>query len=84
MLENTPADFFRKAVDALGSDLDFGAFAKRVKATSGASGPKLFHPLRAALTGQIFGPELARVFPLIGLKRAQHRLVHHVLSIEID
>ena len=84
VLENTPADFFRKATDALGPDLDFAAFAKRVKAVTGASGPKLFHPLRAALTGQVFGPELARVFPLIGLKRAQHRLAQHVLSIEID
>jgi glutamyl-tRNA synthetase len=84
VLDDTAPDFFRKALDVLDADMEFTAFAKRVKSATSANGSKLFHPLRAALTGQIFGPELARVFPLIGFKRAQHRLAQHVLSTEID
>ncbi len=84
VIENTPPDFFRKAADVLAADIEFDAFVKLVKATTGASGQKFFHPLRAALTGQLFGPELARVFPLIGFKRAHSRITQHLLSTEID
>jgi glutamyl/glutaminyl-tRNA synthetase len=31
-------------------------------------------PLRAALTSETHGPEMARVFPLIGVERARKRL----------
>lgn len=83
-LDNTPAGFFRKALDVLGEDMDFKAFANRVKSATATSGKALFQPLRAALTGQTFGPEMPRLFPLIGLERSRHRLQTHVLSTEID
>ena len=84
VLESTSSDLFRAAVDALSEDMDFKAFAARVKQTSGASGKGLFLPLRAALTGQTFGPEMPALYRLIGYERARHRLTQHVLSSEID
>ncbi len=84
VLENATPNFFRAAVDALGEDMDFKAFANRVKLASGASGKNLFLPLRAALTGQTFGPEMPALFKLMGHARARHRLTQHVLSSEID
>jgi glutamyl-tRNA synthetase len=36
--------------------------------------PRLFHPLRLALTGQDKGPEMAKLLPLIGKTRAEARL----------
>lgn len=84
VLEATPPEFFRHAVGALQPDMDFNAFANRVKGASGASGKQLFQPLRAALTGQLHGPEMPRVFKLIGCERAKRRLSEHVLSTEID
>jgi glutamyl-tRNA synthetase len=84
VLENAAPEFFRKAADQLLPDMDFKAFLERVKAATGAHGKALFLPLRAALTGQIFGPEMPRLFPLIGFERARHRLAGHVLSTEID
>lgn len=84
VLEGTPPAFFRHALLALQPDMDFDAFAKRVKAASGASGKQLFQPLRAALTGHLHGPEMPRLFKLIRYERAKRRLAEHVLNIEVD
>ncbi|MDP4595233.1 MAG: glutamate--tRNA ligase, partial [Beijerinckiaceae bacterium] len=45
-----------------------------VKAATGAKGRALFHPLRQALTGLDYGPELAALLPLIGRARVLARL----------
>jgi nondiscriminating glutamyl-tRNA synthetase len=84
VLENASPELFRVAADALLEDMDFKAFVNRVKEASGASGKNLFLPLRAALTGQTFGPEMPALFQLIGYARARHRLTQHVLSTKID
>ncbi len=84
VLVTTPPGIFRAAVDALQADMDFKAFTDRVKQASGASGKNLFQPLRAALTGQVFGPEMPALFRLMGQERARHRLTQHVLASEID
>lgn len=84
VLVATPPGIFRAAVDALQADMDFKTFTERVKQASGASGKGLFQPLRAALTGQVFGPEMPALFRLIGQERARHRLMQHVLASEID
>ncbi|MBY0578606.1 MAG: glutamate--tRNA ligase [Burkholderiales bacterium] len=84
MIEETPVDFFREASTLLTPELDFKAFAQRVREKTGAQGKKLFMPLRAALTGQTHGPEMPRVLPLIGYERARHRLLAHVLNEDID
>lgn len=72
--ETGPA-FFQDAAAALaeGPD-DFKAFADAVKARTGAKGKGLFLPLRAALTGQTGGPEMAAVFSLLGAERVRRRL----------
>lgn len=68
--------FFRAAIDALAEHPDdFKALANGVKAATGAKGKGLFMPLRAALTGETGGPEMGRVFPLIGPERARRRLL---------
>jgi glutamyl-tRNA synthetase len=50
------------------------AWSSAVKATTGAKGKALFHPLRLALTGEPHGPELKHLLPLIGRDRALARL----------
>lgn len=61
---------------ALAAPLDqgFKALADAVKQATGAHGKALFQPLRAALTGVTHGPEMGRVFPLLGPERARRRL----------
>ena len=50
------------------------AWVAQVKAATGRKGKNLFMPLRAALTGEEKGPELAALLPLIGRARAEARL----------
>ena len=68
-------DFFTSARVALEQHgTDFKALAEHIKAATGAKGKALFMPLRAALTGELDGPEMAKLLPLIGRERAQRRL----------
>jgi glutamyl-tRNA synthetase len=52
----------------------FAGYAKALAAATGRRGRALFHPLRLALTGEESGPELARLFPLMGRGRVLARL----------
>jgi len=58
--EITPENY-RQLTSAIGSKLHL-------------SGKALFMPLRAALTGKIRGPELEKVFVLLGKEKASRRL----------
>ena len=53
---------------------DFKALSDEIKTSTGAKGKALFQPLRAALTGELDGPEMARLLPLITAPRARQRL----------
>ncbi len=52
----------------------WSAFTQAVKEKTGAKGKKLFMPLRLALTGQPRGPEMDKLFALIGPDKAKKRL----------
>jgi glutamyl-tRNA synthetase len=68
-------EFFNHALNALESNqADYKALVKQLKQSSGKKGKNLFMPLRAALTGETHGPELAHLLPLMGIKRARGRL----------
>lgn len=69
------ADYFSHALLALEkAQTDFKALIADLKQTTGAKGKMLFQPLRAALTGELDGPEMARILPLLSVPRAQRRL----------
>ncbi len=69
------AEFFAAALDCLPERADdFKAYAKAVGASAGVKGKALFMPLRAALTGQVHGPEMTRVFTLLGIDEVRERL----------
>ena len=50
------------------------AAIKYTKEKTGAKGKDLFMPIRAALTGKVHGPELDKVFAVLGEKAALKRL----------
>ncbi|MEM8987458.1 MAG: glutamate--tRNA ligase [Pseudomonadota bacterium] len=72
------AEFATAAAALLPSDPltedSWSAWTSAVKEKTGAKGKQLFLPLRLALTGQKFGPEMNRLLPLIGAERAKARL----------
>lgn len=74
ILQETPEDFFKAALGLFQNPQDFAGFTEGLKTSLGLQGKKLFQPLRAALTGQLHGPEMPRIFPLIGKQRIRDRL----------
>jgi nondiscriminating glutamyl-tRNA synthetase len=75
ILRGAGESFFLHAIDAANrAPGDFGAFVDELKKTSGARGKRLFQPLRAALTGRLDGPEIARVYAFLDKRRLERRL----------
>lgn len=71
-------EFFDAARRALEKDgTDFKQMSTSVKHMLSISGKALFQPLRAALTGELDGPEMAKLLPLIGVERARARLMKY-------
>ncbi|MDD2770486.1 MAG: glutamate--tRNA ligase, partial [Methylococcus sp.] len=75
--------FYLAAIDAAAeSPDDFAAFLAGLKQRSGAKGKHLFLPLRAALTGSLDGPELAKIYQLIDKPRLHRRLAEFTYETE--
>ncbi|CAB1275181.1 glutamate--tRNA ligase [Candidatus Nitrosacidococcus tergens] len=75
IITQTDSSFFTQALKAIDScGLDFKKFITELKNTTETKGKVLFQPLRAALTGELDGPELALLFPLIGVEKIHQRL----------
>ncbi|MBN8648215.1 MAG: glutamate--tRNA ligase [Caulobacterales bacterium] len=72
------AQFCEKAITCLPNDSlnleSWSQFTNKVKELTGAKGKDLFMPLRKALTGQSHGPDMGRLFPMIGLEKSKSRL----------
>ena len=69
------AAFFSAAAAAVEAHAsDYAAIVEQLKRDTGAKGKALFKPLRAALTGEVDGPELAPLLNLITAERARARL----------
>lgn len=74
-LKAAEAELFTQALALMDEHgADFSRLAKAAGKAAGVKGKKLFMPLRVALTGQHRGPEIPRVFPLIGPERSRERL----------
>ena len=69
------AGFFDAAAEAYAeSDADFKRLTTILKERTGRKGADLFMPLRAALTGQVHGPELGPLLKLMPPATARRRL----------
>lgn len=76
IVQHAGAPFFEAALSALEAHRDnFSALADQVKTVTGVKGKHLFHPLRVALTGEVHGPEMARLLKLLPLEQARRRLL---------
>ncbi|MGE5240462.1 MAG: glutamate--tRNA ligase [Bacteroidota bacterium] len=69
-------DMARRALEKHGAD--FKAVSEMVRQQLAVSGKALFQPLRAAMTGELDGPEMAKLLPLIGVERARDRLSKYI------
>ena len=75
IIKEAGEQFFVEAEQAVDqSGLDLKAVLADMTQSLGVRGKKLFMPLRVALTGKTFGPELAQVIELLGVQKVKHRL----------
>lgn len=74
-VRQAPAGLFEAALRLLERHPgDFKSWSEAVKQATGVKGKPLFQPLRAALTGELDGPEMVKLLPLIGVERARQRI----------
>jgi glutamyl-tRNA synthetase len=75
--------FFLAALDAAAqAGGDYEAFIAGVKANTGAKGKALFMPLRAALSGRLDGPELAKIYQALEPSVLRRRLEEYAGEME--
>jgi glutamyl-tRNA synthetase len=68
-------DFFTTALAALEQpQANFSSVNQALKEKLGLKGKALFQPLRIVLTGQLHGPEMDKLFELLGPDRLRQRL----------
>ena len=68
-------EFFREALTAWEScGNDFKCLSKAVQAATGLKGKALFMPLRAALSGEVHGPQLGELVALLSPEQVRARL----------
>ena len=68
--------FFGAALDAFARTHDFKQAVREIGQQTSRKGPALYMPLRAALTGETHGPELAPLLPLIPAAEVASRLAN--------
>jgi len=75
VITETGSAFFQQALTSLEeTQADYQQLVAHLKKTTGTKGKSLFMPLRAALTGETHGPEMAHLLSLMGIDRARRRL----------
>ncbi len=77
VLEGAGAEFFDTALATLGEGdggVAFKPFSQALQRASGCRGRALFMPLRAALSGELNGPELYRLWDFLGPASVRTRL----------
>lgn len=69
--------FFIEAANILDTaeQINIKTLTQKLQEKTGLKGKAIFFPLRAALTGELFGPELAPLLELLGQDKARHRLL---------
>jgi nondiscriminating glutamyl-tRNA synthetase len=84
VVHETDPELFRAAQVLVADGSDFKNFTQALTVATGRKGKDLYLPLRAALSGQLsdperggiwrHGPELARIWALLGAERVRERL----------
>ncbi len=74
VFQDTGSEFFKVASKLVEDpSMTYQMLIQMLQERTGLKGKALFLPLRAALTGELHGPELAKVLTLIGLEKAKTR-----------
>lgn len=74
VIKSAGVSFFEVAMAAVEQHgADFKLISDAIKSQLGVKGKGLFQPLRASLTGELDGPEMTKIVPLMNSARARRR-----------
>ncbi len=73
-VENIEENYLHQMLETLSPTVDFDDWISRLKKVSGKKGRDLFHPIRMVLTNQERGPELRKIFELLGYEKIKKRI----------
>ncbi|MCR4555504.1 MAG: glutamate--tRNA ligase [Alphaproteobacteria bacterium] len=71
-------NYLCQMLETLSSEIDFDTWILRIKRVSGKKGRDLFHPIRIVLTNLEKGPELKKIFCLLGYKKVKNRIEKNI------
>lgn len=76
ILIETGEVFFTEALLLLETpNFDIGSFVRLLQEKTGLKGKALFFPVRAALTGEVHGPELIKMLEVMGIEKIRSRFM---------
>ena len=70
--------YLHQISESLSPEIDFDAWISRLKEISGKKGRDLFHPIRMVLTNQEKGPELRKIFEILGYEKVKNRIEKNI------
>lgn len=76
--EEIDQNYLRQMVENLSPVIDFNLWISQLKKISGRKGRALFHPIRMVLTNQETGPELRKIFELLGYEKVKNRIEKNI------
>lgn len=76
--ENIDKNYLRQMLVTLSPTADFDSWISELKNVSGKKGRDLFHPIRMILTNQEKGPELKKIFELLGYEKVKKRIEENI------
>ncbi len=74
VLREAPDNFFKTAREFMNDNFDYQELVNHLKSSLNIKGKALFMPLRIAITGQNYGPEMLLLTELIGKEKILQRL----------
>ena len=77
-IENIDRNYLKQMLETLSSTADFDSWISLLKKVSGKKGRDLFHPIRMILTNQEKGPELRKIFELLGYEKVKKRIEENI------
>lgn len=75
-LKNSTPDFWETILRLLEEELEFKPWMKKLQERLNLKGKALFGPLRLALTGRLDGPEMEKLFALLGREKIHERILY--------
>lgn len=76
--EQQDQDYIRQMLEFLSPTIDFDTWISQLKEISKRKGRSLFHPIRMILTNQETGPELRKIFELLGYEKVKSRIERNI------